>query len=126
MAIIADVLAKIILGNGFLEIAHDRRCIRNRLARRPWLKAKAERVHIGIGPDAGVAEQIPCAAEIFPTFHDGKCLAGTELFEVYSRPKPRNPCANDQRIDMFNCHGHLSYLLSGRFWQDFKRFQEAT
>ena len=114
LAVVADMRAELIFLDRFLQIAHDGGRIGNRLARSPRLEAEAQRVHVRIRADAGVAEQIPCPAKIVAPLHDCEGLARAHFLHVHGRANARNPGAHNQGIYMFNRHDYPSYPFMGR------------
>src|SRR3981081_540852 len=55
----ADFLVEAVLGGGLADIVQNPRSIRDRLRLGPWLERIAQREHVAVGADAGIAEQIP-------------------------------------------------------------------
>jgi len=66
----ADVALDIMLGGGFADIAANARAVGDRLGFLPRTEAIAQRVHVGVGPHAGIAEKIPGAAAGFTSLED--------------------------------------------------------
>ena len=58
-----DLLVDAVLGGGLAHVPQDRRPVGDRLRLAPRLERVAECEHVGVRPDAGVAEQVPGAAD---------------------------------------------------------------
>src|SRR6478672_2496636 len=87
-----------LLGRG-ADVAKDRRPVGDRLRVGPRPEAIAERVHVGIGAHAGVAEQIPGAADRRALLDDRETLAGTTVLEVMRGADAREAGADDQDVE---------------------------
>src|SRR5258707_15436265 len=61
----SDVAVDAIVCRGLADIIPDGGSICDRLVRVPWPKRKSEGVHIRIGPDARITEEIPRSADGF-------------------------------------------------------------
>ena len=68
-------------------------------------EAVAERVHVAVGAHAGVAEEVPRAAEVVAAFEDGVAAAGAELLEVVAGPDAGDPRSDHEHVDVFDGHG---------------------
>ena len=66
-----DVLVDAGLGGGVLDVLQDRLAVGDRLLAVPRTERVAEREHVGVGADAGVAEQVPRAADGVAGLEDG-------------------------------------------------------
>jgi len=66
-------------------------------------------VHVAVRADAGIAEQVPGAAEIVPPFEDQIGFARAERLEVIAGADPRNAGPDHQHVDMFRCHDAFSF-----------------
>lgn len=60
---VTDVPIHAIFARRLVEIAQNRRAVRDRLGIGPRLEREAQRVHVRIRADAGITKQVPCAAE---------------------------------------------------------------
>ena len=74
-----------VLAGSFAYVAQNRRPIGNRFRLAPRTKAIAQRKHVGIGADAGVAEQVPRPAGRTSRFQNYKALAGALRLQMVSR-----------------------------------------
>ena len=84
----------------------------------PRLELVAEGVQVGIGANAGVAEQIPGAAGGVARFEDRERLVGLLGGERVRRPDTGDAGADDQHVDVLGavgdrCRGHICGLLVG-------------
>ena len=78
--------------------------IGNGLGMSPGLEGIAQRIHIRIRAYAGVAEQVPGAAQGLAPLQDEVALARAVLLQVTGRPDAGYARAHDQYIDMLDCH----------------------
>ena len=58
-----DLLVNAVLGGGVGDVLADRRAVGEHLQLLPRPELVSEAVHVGVGTDAGVAEQVPGATE---------------------------------------------------------------
>src|SRR6202048_3543545 len=101
---IANLLVDAVLARGLADIIQDPRPVGDRLRLGPWLERIAEREHVAVGADAGIAEQIPGAADAVAALEDHKTLARTFLLQVKTRADAGQPGADDQDVEMLWCH----------------------
>ena len=66
-----------------------------------------------VGADAGIAEQVPGAADAVAALENGEALAGALLLQVIARADAGQPGADDQDVEMFCCHDGLRARVSG-------------
>src|SRR6202521_4603570 len=97
----ADLRVDAVLGRALADIVQDPRPVGDRLRFGPWLERIAQREHVAVGADAGIAKKIPGAADAIAALEDGVALAGTILLQVIARADAGQPGADDQDIDMF-------------------------
>ncbi len=97
----ADFPVDAVLGRGLADIVQDLRSVGDRLRLGPWLERIAQREHVAVGADAGIAEQVPGAADAVAALEDGKALARTFVLQVISRADAGQPGADDQHVEMF-------------------------
>ena len=102
----ADLLVDAVLGRGLADIVQDLRPVGDRLRLGPWLERIAEREHVGVGADAGIAEQVPGAADAVAALENGIALARAFVLQVKTRADAGQAGADDQHVEMF-CHGGL-------------------
>ena len=60
-----------VLGGGLAHIVANRIAVRYMFLLRPWPPCEAEGVEVGIGADAWVAEEVPCASYAATRLEDG-------------------------------------------------------
>jgi len=59
-------------------------------------------VHVRVGADSGIAEQIPRAAHRFAAFEYDEAFRRTLHLQVAGSANPRQPCAHDYYVDMLH------------------------
>jgi hypothetical protein len=94
------------------DVAQDGRPVGDRLALLPRAEGVAERVHVGIRADAGVAEQVPGAAARSRPSRMTKLLRGLRVRRWCAAPMPDRPGADDQHVDMVRRSGCRAGLRS--------------
>src|SRR5262249_14188915 len=67
-----DLAVDAVLGRGLAHIIENARAVGDRLRLGPRLEGIAEREHVAVGADAGIAEEIPRAADRLPALEDRK------------------------------------------------------
>src|SRR5262249_8018857 len=82
-------------------VGQDRRTVGNGLGVLPGAETVAQRVHVRIGPDAGIAEEVPGAADRLARLEDGVGLGRALLLEMPGGVDAGKPGAGDQRVEMF-------------------------
>src|SRR5688572_5909107 len=101
----ADSLVYAVRRCGLPQILENRRAVGNRLRLRPRLERIAEREHVGIGTDAGIAKQIPRAAQVRAAFEDRVGPARAALLQVAAGADTGNSRADDQDVEVLGGHG---------------------
>ena len=84
------------------DVLQDRRAVGDGLVAHPWLERVAEGEHVGVRPDAGVAEEVPRAADGAAGLEDGVGGAGTLRLEVAGAPDAGQPGPQDQYVHVFH------------------------
>src|SRR4030095_6309945 len=67
----------------------------------PWPEGVAQRVHVGVRADAGIAEQIPGPAARPARLDDGVALARALVLQVPGGADTRQARAHDQDVEVF-------------------------
>ena len=98
----ADVFVDAEFGCGLAKVRQDVRAIGNRLCRCPWLEAVAKCVHVTIGANAGIAEQIPRAAHVVAALEDHIGTIRAFLLEEIAGADSRDSGTNNNDIKMFH------------------------
>src|SRR5205085_10364023 len=98
----ADLLVDPEVAGGLADVVEDRRPVRDRLRLLPRTEGVAERVHVGVGADAGVAEQVPGAADRLARLEDRERLARTAHRQVTACTHTGQTRADDQYVDVFH------------------------
>jgi hypothetical protein len=68
----------------------------------PRTEGISERVHVGVGAHAGIAEQVPGAADLRTRLYDDVALAGTAGLQAVSRADPGESCSDDEDVGVFD------------------------
>ena len=95
---------------GVADVLQDRGTIGDRLLARPGPKAETQRIHVGIGADAGITEQIPGAADRSASFNDCPAQLRAARTQIIGGRHPRDSGADYQYIDIFG-HGLLTPVI---------------
>ena len=97
---VADVTFDIVFGGGFADITADVRAVGNRLGLLPRFEFVAQRVHVAVRADAGIAEQVPGAANGVAALDDGEAALGAVFLQVDRRADARQARPDDQHVDV--------------------------
>ena len=97
----ADPLVDARVRGGVADIPQDRRPVRDRLRLRPRAEPVPEGVHVRVRPHAGVAEQVPRAADRVARFEDRVAAVGERGLDVVCRTDSGQAGADDEDIDVF-------------------------
>src|SRR6266550_8959442 len=96
----ADLLVDAVFNRGLADIVQNSRAVGDRLRLGPRLERIAEREHVAVGADAGVAKQIPGAADAVAPFEDDKALARAFPPQMKTGADAGEPGADDQHVEM--------------------------
>ena len=96
----ADVGAEVVLLDGLAQVGQDLVGARNRVVARPGLELVAEGVEVGVGADAGVAEEVPGAPDGVATLEDREGLLRQAGLQVIRRADPGDAGADDQDVEV--------------------------
>src|SRR5258708_16638578 len=102
----ADIAVDVVLGRGLADVIQNVRPVGDRLRLGPRLERIAEREHVAIGADAGIAKQVPGAADAVAPFEDRVALARALLLQVIARADARQSGADNEDVEVFR-HGGL-------------------
>ena len=94
----------VVLIRCFADIVPDRRTIGDGLGLGPGFEIEAQRVHVRIRADAGIAEQVPRPAHGASLFEDSIGLAGALLAEVNGSADARKARTDDENVCIWLCH----------------------
>ena len=100
----ADAPVDAVFPRRLLDIGANLRPPGDGIGQPPRLEAIPERVHVRIGANAGIAEQIPGAAHAVAAFEHDIAHAGASLGEVAARADSGKPRADDRDIERFVRH----------------------
>jgi hypothetical protein len=95
-----DVLVDAALGGGVLDVAQDRLAVGDGLVAVPGAEGVAQRVHVGVGADAGVPEQVPGAPDGTACLEDGVGGPGALGLDVVAGADARQPRADDEDVEV--------------------------
>src|SRR5690348_8839300 len=110
----ADLLINAVFRRRLADVLQDGWAIRDGFRLAPGAEAIAQRMHIGVGADAWIAEQVPRAANRVPAFEDGVGLCRAARLQIIRRGDAGYPRSNDQDINVFGAvHHTLRPLQSG-------------
>ena len=97
----ADRLVDAKILGGAANIGEDRGAVGDGVAAGPGLKTIAEREHVGIGAQSGIAEQIPCAAQRVSRLQDREARPRGLALQRAGGADPREPGADDDDVQRF-------------------------
>ncbi|CCH78510.1 hypothetical protein BN12_30036 [Nostocoides japonicum T1-X7] len=103
-----DQRGEVVLGDRLAQVVQDERRIGDGVLVAPRLELVAEGVQVGVGPDSGVAEQVPRAADALAPFEDDDRLAGELAVEVCRRTDPGDPRTDDHDVELLDLVRDLS------------------
>ena len=103
--VVADVGLHVVLAGGLAEVLQDPAAAAEGLLVGPGLEAVAHRVHVGVGADAGVAEEVPGAAADRAALQHGVRRAREGAGQVRGRADPGEARADDEDVDVFSVSG---------------------
>ena len=99
----ADIRVDAVVARGLADVAQDRWAVGDRLGLLPWPEGIAQRVHVGIGAHAGIAEKVPGAAAPLSSLEDRVALVRAVLLQVPCGADAGEPGADDQHVEMLLC-----------------------
>ena len=104
-----DMAVDIIFFGGFVHIFMDRGAVGDSLFVQPRFEPVAQRVHVGIGSDTRITEQIPRSAHIGALLDDGVALVRTLHIKMRGGSYSRKPGAHYQYVngDIRLCHSAI-------------------
>ena len=98
----ADVPVDAVLARGFLHVFEDRGAVGDCFCVEPRLEAVAERVHVAVRAHAGIAKQVPRAADRVARFEQHERLSRALLAQVHRCADAGEACADDDDVEMFH------------------------
>ena len=90
------------LSGGVADVIQYRGTIGDGLGVAPWAKAIAERVHVGVGANAGIAEEIPGATDRVTPFEYDEALIGAVHLQMTRSTNSRQPRAHDYDVHVLH------------------------
>src|SRR5580704_8641764 len=103
----ADVLADAVLCRGLADVVQNPRPVGDRLRLGPWLERIAEREHIAVGADAGIAKQVPGPADAVAALKEDEALTRALVLQMIARADAGKAGADNQHVEMFAHDGAL-------------------
>jgi hypothetical protein len=103
---VADGRAEAMLAHGVLDVAADGFAVGQRPRTGPRAEGVAERVHVGVGAHAGVAEQVPGAPDPLAGLEQHEARAGAEPAQVHGGADARQTGTDDDDVDVVVGRGH--------------------
>src|SRR5262249_9888950 len=100
-----DLSVDAVLGSGLAHIVEDARAVGDRLRLGPRLEGIAQREHVAVGADAGVAKQVPGAADRVTALEEDKTLGRAFRLQMIARADAGQARTNDDDVEMLCC-GH--------------------
>ncbi len=104
----ADAAVDAELPGGLPQVVQDGGPVDDGPVPQPGPEGVAEREHIGVGPDPGVAEQAPGPAEVVAPLQDRVAPGRTALLQVIAGRDPGDTGADDEDIEMLDGHAFLT------------------
>ena len=97
----ADFLVDAVIGRGLADIVQNPGPVGDRLGLDPRLERIAERKHVRVGADAGIAKQVPGAADAVAALENDVAFPRALLLQVIARADAGQARADDQDVEMF-------------------------
>src|SRR5581483_673534 len=110
---VANLAVDAVLGRGLAHVVEDAWAVGDRLRLGPRLEGIAEREHVRVGADAGIAEQVPGAADGVAAFEDDEILRRTFGLQVIAGGDAGQAGADDHHVEMFYRHCALRNWHAG-------------
>ena len=111
----ADLLVDPGFARGVLDVLEDGITVGDGLLAIPRAERVAEGEHVRVGPDAGVAEQVPRAPDGAPCLEDGVGGPRALVLEVVGGADARQARSDHQNIQVLDLVSHaLTPLSSGQ------------
>src|SRR3546814_8192948 len=85
----ANTLADAAFVDDAVQIVEDRGAVGDRLFMLPRLEDEAQRVHVAVRADAGIAEQVPGAAQIGAALDERKAAVGAVHLQMHRHAQAR-------------------------------------
>src|SRR6185295_16012959 len=99
---VADMPVDAVLARRFLYVLEDRRAVGECFYVEPRLEAIAERMHVAVGAHAGIAKQVPRAADRVARFEQHERLCRALLAQVHRGADAGEASADDDDVEMFH------------------------
>ncbi len=108
----ADVLADIAFVDDAVEIVEDGGAVGDRFLVRPGFEIEAQRMHVAVRPDAGIAEEVPGSPQIVTAFDDRETVTGRLVLHMRRHADAGDARTHNQNVEIGRRILHLS-LPSG-------------
>ncbi len=101
----SNVLVDAVHARGLANIVEDGGAVGDGLGFFPRAEGIAEGEHVGVGTDAGVAEEVPGAADGGAGLEDGVGFAGAAGLQAVGGSDAREAGAHDDDVKVLDGHG---------------------
>jgi hypothetical protein len=95
------MLVDAVFARGLVQIIEDRGAVGDRLGLGPGLEREAQGEHVRVGPDAGIAEQVPGPAQSLAPLQDHIAALRAVGLQMIARTHAGNAGAHDHYVEMF-------------------------
>src|SRR5918998_1000488 len=102
LVVVADLVVQAVLGRRLAQVGQDPWSVGDRLAVAPRLEVVAEGVQVGVGPDAGISEQVPRATRRAARLEDREALPGQLGGKVSPGANARDARADDEHVQVLD------------------------
>src|SRR5436305_1149568 len=109
----ADLAVDAVVDGGLTHVVQNPRPVGDRLRLGPRFERIAERIHVRVGADAGIAKQIPGAADAVAPLEDDVALARALLLQVIARADAGQAGADNEYVEVFCRHDDLRVAAVG-------------
>jgi hypothetical protein len=100
----ADVPFDAVLGDRLAQVREDGLAVGDRLGVLPRLEGEAEGVHVRVGADARIAEEVPRSADVLARLEDGVRAVGAARLQVVAGADAGDPGADHQHVEVLALH----------------------
>ena len=100
---ISNVCIDIMLFSGFMNVFEYRGSVGFRLGITPRFEFVAERMHVAVRPNAGIAEKIPGTTHVIAAFQDGIALGWTFAPQMTGSADAGQSRTDNHDVEVFSC-----------------------
>src|SRR5579859_2514996 len=102
-----DLPVDTVLDRGLTHIVENPRAVGDRFRIGPRLERIAQREHVAVGADAGIAKEVPGAADRVAALEDDKAFRRALGLQMIAGADPGETRADDEDVEMLRCHHDL-------------------